>query len=184
MRDRKSGCSQCFDRCLEHRARVVSGKSQIIHPARIDDIFLVAFVPITWPTLNNTRLASWAFCRPRTVSAPSGSCGPTAVLASRHKAAPTTASVDGQLERAKRQISIRGLNRNHNHDLKNLFKGAAIVASHKPGPFQEFYTALLAKGIRPEMARLTLARKIAAITLIVWKKGVRFDAQYLKPQAA
>src|SRR5579863_8751719 len=47
--------------------------------------------------------------------------------------------VNGQLERAKKQISIRGLNRNCNHDLKNLFKGAAIVASSKPGPFQEFY---------------------------------------------
>ena len=34
------------------------------------------------------------------------------------------------------------------------------------------------------MARLTLARKIAAITLIVWKQGVRFDGKYLKPQAA
>jgi len=32
-------------------------------------------------------------------------------------------------------------------------------------------------------AILTLARKIAAITLIVWKKEVRFDANYLKPQA-
>ena len=81
-------------------------------------------------------------------------------------------------------ISIRGLNRNCNHDLKNLFKGAAIVASSKPGPLQEFYTALLAKGIRPEMARLTLARKIATIVLIVWKRGVSFDAQYLKPQTA
>jgi hypothetical protein len=49
---------------------------------------------------------------------------------------------------------------------------------------QEFYAALLAKGIHPEMARLTLARKIAAITLHIWKKGARFDAQYLKPQAA
>jgi hypothetical protein len=45
----------------------------------------------------------------------------------------------------------------------------------KPGPLQEFYTALLAKGIRPEMARLTLARKIAAISLTIWKKGVDFD---------
>jgi hypothetical protein len=43
---------------------------------------------------------------------------------------------------------------------------------------------LVAKGMRPEMARLTLARKIAAIILIVWKKGVSFDAQYLKPQTA
>jgi hypothetical protein len=34
------------------------------------------------------------------------------------------------------------------------------------------------------MARLTLARKIAAIMLIVWKKEVRFDANHLKPQAA
>jgi transposase len=93
-------------------------------------------------------------------------------------------SVEGQLRRTNRPVSVRGLNTNHNHDLKNLFKGAAIVAAHKPGPFQEFYAALLAKGIRPEMARLTLARKIAAITLHIWKKGVRFDAQYLKPQAA
>ncbi len=71
--------------------------------------------------------------------------------------------------RSKKPVSIRGLNENHNHDLKNLFKGAAIVASSKPGPFRQFFTALLAKGMRPEMARLTLARKIATIVLIVWK---------------
>jgi hypothetical protein len=92
-------------------------------------------------------------------------------------------SVNGQLRRSKK-TSIRGLNQNGNHDLKNLFKGAAVIASSKPGPFQEFYTALLAKGMRPEMARLTLARKIATIVLIVWKKGVCFDAQHLKPQTA
>ena len=34
------------------------------------------------------------------------------------------------------------------------------------------------------MARLTLARKIAAITLALWKKGGRFDAEQLKTQAA
>jgi transposase len=92
--------------------------------------------------------------------------------------------VGGKLERSKKQISIRGLNRNHNHDLKNLFKSAATLAAAKPGPFQEFYAALVDKGIQPEMARLTLARKIAAITLVIWKRGVRFDAQYLKPQTA
>jgi hypothetical protein len=57
-----------------------------------------------------------------------------------------------------------------------------MVASSKAGPFQGFYSALLTKGIRPEMARLTLARKIATIVLIVWKRGVRFDAQHLKPE--
>ncbi len=92
--------------------------------------------------------------------------------------------VKGELKRSKKPVSIRGLNRNHNHDLKNLFKGAATVAAAKDGPFKEFYEARVAKGMRPEMARLTLARKIAVITLIVWKKGVRFDAQRLKPQTA
>ena len=37
----------------------------------------------------------WAFCRPRTVSAPSGSCGLTADLASRHTAAPITVMSTG-----------------------------------------------------------------------------------------
>jgi transposase len=91
-------------------------------------------------------------------------------------------SVQGELQKSKKQISVRGLNRDCNHDLKNLFKSAATIASVKPGPFQEFYAALLAKGMRPEMARLTLARKIATIVLIVWKRGVSFDAQYLKSQ--
>jgi len=92
--------------------------------------------------------------------------------------------VEGQLQRAKKRVEVRGLNVSCNHDLKNLFKGAAVVAATKPGPFEEFYAELLAKGIRPEMARLTLARKIATIVLIVWKRGVSFDAQYLKPQTA
>ena len=92
--------------------------------------------------------------------------------------------VQGQLQRSKKLLAIRGLNANHNHDLKNIFKGAATRAAAVPGPFQEFYAALVAGGMKPPMARLTLARKIAAITLLVWKKGVRFDAQHLKQQAA
>jgi transposase len=93
-------------------------------------------------------------------------------------------SVQGELQRSKKPVSICGLNRNHNQDLKNLYKSAATIAAAKPGPFREFYEALVAKGIRPEMARLTLARKMAASTWIVWKKGVRCDAQHLKRQTA
>jgi transposase len=92
--------------------------------------------------------------------------------------------VEGRLKRARKFLAIRGLNANHNHDLKNIFKGAATRASAVPGPFQEFHAGLVARGMKPTMARLTLARKIAAITLIVWKKGVGFDAEYLKQQVA
>ncbi len=92
--------------------------------------------------------------------------------------------VEGRLKRSRKFLAIRGLNANHNHDLKNIFKGAATRAAAVPGPFQEFHAGLVARGMKPTMARLTLARKIAAITLLVWKKGVRFDAEYLKQQAA
>jgi transposase len=91
--------------------------------------------------------------------------------------------VEGQLQRSKKPQQLRGLNANHNHDLKNIFKGAATRASTSTGPFRDFYETLLAKGMRPSMARLTLARKIAAITLIVWKRGVGFDATHLKQAA-
>jgi len=92
--------------------------------------------------------------------------------------------VGGQLKRSKKAVTIRGLNKNHNHDLKNIFKGAATRAAATAGPLQNFYEARIANGMKPPMARLTLARKIAAITLLVWKKGVRFDAEQLKQQAA
>ena len=88
--------------------------------------------------------------------------------------------MQGQLQRSNKPVALRGLNQNHNHDLKSIFKGAATKAGSAKGPFHDFYSALLDTGMNPAMARLTLARKIAAITLLVWKKGVCFDAQQLK----
>jgi transposase len=90
----------------------------------------------------------------------------------------------GQLRPSKKLANTGGLNTNHNHDLKYVFMSAAISSSVCPGPFREFYTGLLAKGARPSMARVTLARKIAAVALIVWKKGEQFDTDKLKLQAA
>lgn len=92
--------------------------------------------------------------------------------------------VRGKLQRNRERITVRGLNANHNKDLKNLFKSAAISASTRPGPLHDFYMARVGQGMRPTMARLTLARKIAAVTLIIWKKGVSFDPKQLPRQAA
>ncbi len=90
----------------------------------------------------------------------------------------------GQRQRNRERFTVRGLNDNHNQDVKNLFKGAAISASTRPGPLHDFYVARVQSGMRPTMARLTLARKIAAITLAMWKKGVGFDPKELQQQAA
>ena len=86
----------------------------------------------------------------------------------------------GQLQHSKRPPALRGLNTNHNHDLKNLFKSAATHVTTSTDPFGDFYRNLLAKGMKPAMARLTLARKMAAIVLKIWKKGERFDPGELK----
>ena len=90
---------------------------------------------------------------------------------------------DGRLRRRKREPLTRGLNRNHHPLLKSVFKGAANAAAAQDGPLKEFYQACVARGVREEMAKLTLARKIVAITLRLWKTGEVWDATKLNVQA-
>ena len=68
------------------------------------------------------------------------------------------------------------MNRNYNRRLKKIFKSAALTGSVK-GPFKQYYERLLGRGLNPELAQVTLARKIAASTLTLWKKGESFDPQ-------
>jgi ketol-acid reductoisomerase len=77
----------------------------------------------------------------------------------------------------------RGLNPNFNHRLKEVFKSAALEGIHR-APFDRCYARLVEKGVRPELARLTLARKIAAVTLTLWKRGEPFDELKLSTQVA
>src|SRR3989475_12096391 len=55
----------------------------------------------------------------------------------------------GQLQRTKKPQQIRGLNQNHNHEMKEIFKGAATRASCGVDRLRDFYAALLAKGRKP-----------------------------------
>ncbi|HET7232875.1 MAG TPA: transposase [Longimicrobium sp.] len=92
--------------------------------------------------------------------------------------------VEGRPVRRRRQPMTRGLNRNHNRVLKNVFKGAANAAIARPGPLKDFYDGMVARGMREELARVTLARKLAAVVLRLWKKGEPYDARKLTMQAA
>jgi hypothetical protein len=68
--------------------------------------------------------------------------------------------VNGQLQRKKKHVEIRGLNENCNHDLKNLFKGAAVVASTKPGPLPPFcFVGFGTDGLRRKEAMKTADRE-------------------------
>jgi hypothetical protein len=91
--------------------------------------------------------------------------------------------VAGQPVRRRRAPLTRGLNRNHNRVLKDVFKGAATAATARPGPLQDFYHGVIGRGVREELARLTLTRKLAALTLRLWKTGDRYDPTQLTRQA-
>ena len=84
----------------------------------------------------------------------------------------------GHVRRAKKKPLVRGLNRNYNRVLKEVFKGAAGSAAQ--GPWKAQFEAKVEEGTKPSLVMLTLARKISAITLALWKKGERYDEKRLK----
>ena len=90
---------------------------------------------------------------------------------------------DGRPRRRRRPPMTRGLNRNHNPILKKVFKAAANDATTRPGPLRDYYEASLARGVKEELAKVTLARKIASVTLRLWKKGELWNPRKLTMQA-
>jgi transposase len=81
-------------------------------------------------------------------------------------------------------VQTRGLNRNCCSQLKAVFKGAATTVIGKPNPLREHFEQLVANGTKVHLARLTIARRIAAATLAIWKKKEDYDPtkhQSIKP---
>lgn len=84
----------------------------------------------------------------------------------------------GRFVRKRRAASNRGLNRNYSRRLKNVFKAAAMQSMRRE-PFATFYQTLMNRKMKPELARLTLARKIAATVIAIWKRQESFDKNHL-----
>ena len=76
-------------------------------------------------------------------------------------------------------VQTRGLNRDFNRTLKSIFKGAATtVIDTKQQPLYDVYQRLLSNGTKPPLAKLTLARKLAAIALVLFKKKEKYNPAY------
>ena len=89
----------------------------------------------------------------------------------------------GAVRRKRKPIQTRGLNQNYNRRLKAVFKGAALSAVQQHPEVKEYYQCLCTSGRRPEMAQLTVARKLAAIVLSLWKRGERYEPTRLNQAA-
>ena len=81
----------------------------------------------------------------------------------------------GKWRRSKTQ-QTRGLNHNRHPLLKDVFKGAALQVTLMPEhPLGKSYQQLLAT-TKPNLARLTIARRLAAAVLAMWKHGEDYAA--------
>ncbi len=71
----------------------------------------------------------------------------------------------------------RGLNRNRQPLLKNVFKGAAqtVIRQMPEHPLKRAYERTTAAETKPNLAQLTLARRIAGAVLAMWKNKEKYD---------
>ncbi len=128
-------------------------KAAMVAEARRDPVWAVLqaipfFGPVRIALLLATMQTPWRFRTKRNLWAYAG-------LAVVTKTSAEYEFIAGRPVRRHRAPLTRGLNRNYNRVLKDVFKGAATAAASRPGPFQDFYNARIASGVREELARLT-----------------------------
>lgn len=142
----------------KHRATKILQSIPGIGPGRAAVILGFAITPHRF----QTKKQFWTYCG----------------LAVRSKVTGEYELVQGRVSKSKKRPLVRGLNRNYNRALKEAFKGAAATAAM--GPWRSHFDAMVANGSKSPLVLLTLARKIASITLALWKKGERYDEKKLK----
>ena len=81
---------------------------------------------------------------------------------------------EGKIIKSQKKVSTRGLNRNHNPRLKEVFKSAALY-SLRYEECKAYYQRLVEGGTRPELARVSVARKLAAAALALWQRKEEYD---------
>jgi transposase len=71
----------------------------------------------------------------------------------------------------------RGLNRNRHPILKRVFRGAAesVIRLRPEHPLNMAYQRATSAGVKPNLARLTLARRLALAVLAMWKNNQEYD---------
>jgi|SoiMetStandDraft_2_1073263.scaffolds.fasta_scaffold43122_1 transposase len=86
----------------------------------------------------------------------------------------------------KQVAQTRGLNQNRNPLLKEAFTAAAltVIEQMPKHPLNRDYRRLLDAGTKPNLARLTIARRIAAAALAIWKHKEDYDPSKHRSQDA
>jgi transposase len=146
----------------KHRVSRILATAPGLGPIRVARLLPIVVTPHRF----RTRSQFWAYCGLGIVMRSSSDWVQT----------PTGAWTRAQVART------RGLNRNHNSSLNNIFKTAAttVVTRLSTDPLCKHYVQLTSAGTKPNLAKLTIARRIAAIVLRMWKDEEEYDPGKLK----
>jgi transposase len=90
--------------------------------------------------------------------------------------------IEGKIVKSQKKVSTRGLNWNHNPRLKQVFKAAALT-SLRYKECKAYYQHLVEHGTRPELAWVSVARKLAAAALAIWQRKEKYDPKKFSDQA-
>lgn len=85
---------------------------------------------------------------------------------------------NGALVKKQKVGQTFGLTKEYHRGLKNLFKGATLD-SLRNKQIRAFYEQLVNRGLKESVARVQIARKLAASCLAVWKSGEKFAIERL-----
>jgi len=85
----------------------------------------------------------------------------------------------GRVVLSQRARGVR-LQRSGNRLLKKILRDVALYASVGRGEFRRLFNRHVARGKSAAVARLALARKIAAVVLAVWRSGLSYDVSLLR----
>lgn len=87
-----------------------------------------------------------------------------------------TRATDGSWTR-RSVPQTRGLNRNRQPLLKNVFRGAAstVIRQMPEHPLKAGYDRATDAGTKPNLAQLTVARRIAGAVLAMWKNKEKYE---------
>jgi transposase len=152
---------ELLDEAAKHRAATLLRTCPGLGPIRAAQLIAI----VVTPTRFRTKRQLWAYCGLGVVT---------------RSSADWVKDRRGQWQRVTTQ-QTRGLNRNFNRPAKNILKGAATTAIASPdSPLGLEFRRLIDNGTKPNLAKLTIARRIAAIALSLWKHNEEFDSKRLK----
>ncbi|HJQ36228.1 MAG TPA: transposase [Thermoanaerobaculia bacterium] len=92
-------------------------------------------------------------------------------------------AVSGAGDVRSRPVHARGLTRNYNPRLKRVLKDIALGVSLGRGPLRAIFDAHVGRGLSIPVARVAVARRVAAILFALLRDRVSFDPTLLRSSA-